>query len=63
MTVGGKTTLKASLLVGGSVLFPWNFFPCLIRFEDDSALSLSSPSKIYETESQPVRKTVGDTKA
>lgn len=63
MTVGGKTTLKASFLVGGSALFPWNFFPCLIRFEDDSALPLSSPLKIYKAESQPVRKTVGDTKA
>lgn len=56
MTAGEKNLVK-SFLSDSSALFHCNFFICLIRFGNDSVLTLPSPSKMYKTESQPARKT------
>lgn len=45
MTVGGKTSFRASFLKA-VLFFTVNFFACLIRFENDSALALPSPSDV-----------------
>lgn len=61
MTVGGSNSLKTYLEV--AALFHWNFFTCLIRFGNDSAVALPSPSKMYKTESQPAGKSTGEANA
>ena len=42
-----------SFLSDGRALFHWNFFTCLIRFGNDSVLTLPSLSKMLKAESQP----------
>lgn len=58
-----RKDLIKSFLSDGSALFHWNFFACLIRFGNDSVLTLPSPSKMFKTESQPAGKTFGKTDA
>lgn len=52
-----------SFLSDGRALFHWNFFTCLLRFGNDSVLTLPSPSKMLKAEAQPAGKIVGKTNA
>lgn len=52
-----RKDLIKSFLSDGSALFHWNFFTCLIRFGNDSVLTLPSPSKMFKTEGKTFGKT------
>lgn len=49
MTVEGKNLNKSFFFFffHGRTLFCWNFFTCLAKFENDSALTFPSPSELY----------------